>query len=95
MNPEKSKRLEQIEKTVKEIALNYLNQKKDILTGLISDGDSKDFHKYSVRLYLCATEKLHKASPMRYRVIPVSGLESGFISIDKNDLLEIIKKADV
>ena len=55
--------------------LNYFSKSetnKRILKSLLNDAENKNFGKFSLRLYLCATERHSQASPMRYRIIELS-----------------------
>ena len=73
--------------------LNYFSKSetnKHILASLLSDAENKNFGKFSLRLYLCATEKHANASPMRYRILPLESGDSGFISVPVDELKKIV-----
>jgi len=63
---------------------------KHILASLLSDAENKNFGKFSLRLYLCATERHSQASPMRYRIVEISEGDSGFISVPVDELKKIV-----
>lgn len=63
---------------------------RNILRSLLNDAENKNFGKFSLRLYLCATEKHANASPMRYRILPLESGDSGFISVSADMLKKIV-----
>jgi len=63
---------------------------RNILRSLLADAENKNFGKFSLRLYLCATEKHSNASPMRYRILPLESGDSGFISVSADMLKKIV-----
>jgi len=73
--------------------LNYFSKSetnKHILKSLLNDAENKNFGKFSLRLYLCATERHSQGSPMRYRIIKLCEGDSGFISVPVDELKKIV-----